>query len=188
MTTFDLTARPPRQRAAVVAPATRRAHLTAAALVVALAGALAALRPIRIGEAMLSAGLLRLMGTGADRVGTAVLVDTEGARAGFAIASGCSTALLATPFIAVGALALATGRVRPSRTLACLGAAIGGAVLVNQLRFGVVGGAIHLFGFERGYGQSHVLIGTLVSTTGLVAGLAGFVWALGRDPRATTGD
>jgi len=186
VTTIDLTAPPPRRRA-VVALAGRRAQLTAAALVLGLVGALVALRPIRIGEAMLSAALLRLMGTGAERVGTAVLVDTGGARAGFAIAGGCSTALLATPFIGVGALVLATGRVRPGRTLACLGAAIGGAVLVNQVRFGIVGGAIHLFGFERGYGQSHVLIGTLVSTAGLVVGLTAFVWALGRDPRATTG-
>lgn len=165
----------------------RRAQLAAVAMVATLVALLALMRSVRIGEAMLSAALLRLMGTGADRVGTAILVDTDGARAGFAIASGCSTALLALPFIAVGALALVTGRVRPGRTLACVAVAVGGAVLLNQLRFGIVGGAIHLFGFERGYGQSHVLIGTLVSTVGMVAGLAGFVWALGRDPRATRG-
>lgn len=143
-----------------------------------------ALRPIRVAEAMLSARLLDLLGTGADRFGTAVLVDADGSRAGFTVANGCSTALLAAPFLVIGALALATGRVRPGRTVLCVVGALAAVVLVNQLRFGIVGSAIHLFGFEKGYGQSHVLIGTLVSTLGLVVGLATFVLAMGRDGRA----
>lgn len=168
--------------------ATPAALVTAAGLVAVLVCALLALRSIRIGEAVLATGLLRLMGTGAERVGTAVVVDAGAGRAGFTIASGCSTALLAAPFLAVGAIAVLTGRVRPPRALASVGIAAVGVVLLNQLRFGIVGAAIHLFGFERGYGQSHVLIGTLVSTVGLVAGLTAFVWSLEKRPgRAGTG-
>lgn len=163
--------------------ATPTALVTALGLAAVLAASLLALRSVRIGEAILSTGLLRLMGTGAERVGTAVTVETGGARAGFTIANGCSTALLAAPFLTVGAIAVLTGRVRPPRILGSVAVAVVGVVLLNQLRFGIVGGAIHLFGFERGYGQSHVLIGTLVSTVGLVAGLAAFVWSLERRPR-----
>jgi exosortase/archaeosortase family protein len=162
------------------------ARLTAVGLIGALVASIVLIRPIRLAEAMVSAGLLRLMGTGADRFGTAVLVETDAGRAGFTIATGCSTTLLAAPFLAVGALTLGTGRVRPARGLIALAWALVGISLLNQLRFAIVGGAIHLFGFERGYGQSHVLIGTLVSTTGLVVGLAGFVWLLVKTPKPTS--
>lgn len=160
-----------------------RAKATAGGLAALLVLSLVALRQVRIGEAMLSTRILSFLGTGADRFGTAVLVDSDGSRAGFTIASGCSTALLAAPFLVIGALSLVTGRVRPGRTLACVAVALVGVIAVNQLRFGIVGGAIHLFGFERGYGQSHVLIGTLVSTLGLVLGLTFFVLAMGKDRR-----
>lgn len=165
------------------ARATTRAKVAAGGLTVVLVASLIALRQVRIGEAMISTRILSWLGTGADRFGTAVLVDADGSRAGFTIASGCSTALLAAPFLVIGALSLITGRVRPGRTLACVAVALVGVVAVNQLRFGIVGGAIHLFGFKTGYGQSHVLIGTLVSTLGLVFGLTFFVLAMGKDGR-----
>jgi len=155
-------------------------RVTAVALLATLVASLVLLRPIRIAEAMLSSSLLSLTGIGADRVGTSVLVETEGTRAGFTIASGCSTALLAAPFLVVGALAVATGRIRPRRLLATLAVAVVGVIAVNQLRSSIVGASIHWFGFETGYGQSHVLIGTLVSTLGLVVGLAAFVLAMAR--------
>jgi len=163
------------------------ARLSAAAIGLALVASLVLLRPVRLAEAMLSSAVLSALGFGAERVGTSVLVETDGARAGFTIASGCSTALLAAPFLAVGALAVATGRVRPGRAFATLAAALVGVVVVNQLRFGIVGAAIGWFGFRTGYGQSHVLIGTLVSTVGLVVGLAAFVLAMGR-ARTVEGD
>jgi exosortase/archaeosortase family protein len=160
--------------------ATPTALVTALGLAAAIVASLLALRGIRLGEAILSTAVLQGMGTGAERFGTTVIVDSGAGRAGFTIATGCSTALLAIPFLGVGALALASGRVPVRRTLTALGFAVAGVVLLNQVRFGVIGGAIHVFGYERGYGQSHVLIGTLISTIGLVAGLAAFGWSLSR--------
>lgn len=159
------------------------AIVTALGLASAIVAVLLALRSIRVGEAVLSSLLLQAMGAGAERLGTTVIVQSGPGRAGFTIATGCSTALLAIPFLGVGALAVLTGRFRPRRVLAHLAVAVVGVIVLNQLRFGIVGGAIHVFGYERGYGQSHVLIGTLVSTLGLVGGLTAFGWTLTRGTR-----
>lgn len=160
------------------------ARVTALALVGLLVLSLVNLRPVRLAEAMLSSVLLSVTGFGAERLGTSVLVATDGGRAGFTIANGCSTALLAAPFLLVGALAVGTGRIRPGRALTTVAVALLGVIAVNQLRFWIVGASIGWFGFETGYGQSHVLIGTLVSTFGLVIGLAAFILSMSRSRAA----
>jgi hypothetical protein len=42
---------------------------------------------------------------------------------------------------------------------------------VNQLRFAVIAWSMRTWGFVDGYERSHIFLGTLVSTLGVLAGL-----------------
>jgi hypothetical protein len=55
---------------------------------------------------------------------------------------------------------------------------------VNQLRLAIIVASMRLWGYEAGYERSHILIGSAVTTLGLAAVVALFVFALagGRRP------
>lgn len=101
----------------------------------------------------------------------------------FHIVTGCTAALLISPFFA-----LAAGAVAVNRTSVAWGAAtlVGTAVaifMVNQARLLTIVFFIRHWGYPRGYDVGHILVGTVISTLGLLGGLVVFVFCLKRGPR-----
>jgi exosortase/archaeosortase family protein len=127
------------------------------------------LRWVRIAEAKAVAVLVGALGTRPGRLNATVWVRTpDDLAAGINIVTGCSVGLLVIPLALVTGLALLTGRLRIVKALQAFVAAALIATVLNQLRYAVTLYAIHRWGFEDGYGQTHVLVGSLVSTVGIV--------------------
>jgi hypothetical protein len=60
--------------------------------------------------------------------------------------------------------------------------------LVNQLRLLVIAGSMLAWGFRTGYERSHVFLGTVLSTVGVIIGVIIFVWMLiGRPDHSRAG-
>jgi len=137
---------------------------------VALAAVLGAGRWIQVGEAALSTLVARATGVhDAHRVGTAVVFDLDGRAVGYGITLGCTVAFLLLPFVLGTAVVLTVQRTTALRALAALGAAVAVVAACNQLRLLVILSGIRLLGLERGYSATHVLVGTALSTVGVVA-------------------
>lgn len=137
---------------------------------VALAAVLGAGRWIQVGEAALSTLVARATGVhDAHRVGTAVVFDLDGRAVGYAITLGCTVAFLLLPFVLGTAVVLTVQRTTALRALAALAAAVAVVAACNQLRLLVILSGIRLLGLERGYSATHVLVGTALSTVGVVA-------------------
>lgn len=131
---------------------------------------------IRRFEAVGSASLLGLLRIApADALGTAVTFPAKGRYVGFTVAPGCTAALLIVPFfVAAGGLLLA-GRVRPGRATATVAVFAAVVVAVNQLRLLVIAVSMRTWGYPDGFERSHVLLGSVVSTIGVVGGLLLFL-------------
>lgn len=136
---------------------------------VALAVVLGAGRWIQVGEAALSVLVARATGVhDAHRVGTAVVFDLDGRAVGYGITLGCTVAFLLLPFVIGTAVVLTVQRTTALRALAALAAAVAVVAACNQLRLLVILSGIRLLGLERGYSATHVLVGTALSTVGVV--------------------
>ena len=141
------------------------AVLCAAALVAVLAAG----RWIQLGEAALSTLVARATGVhDAYRVGTAVVFELDGRAVGYGITLGCTVAFLLLPFVLGTAVVLTVQRTTALRALAALAAAVAVVAACNQLRLLVILSGIRLLGLERGYSATHVLVGTALSTVGVV--------------------
>ncbi|MBF5081989.1 hypothetical protein [Quadrisphaera sp. INWT6] len=141
------------------------AVLCAAALVAVLAAG----RWIQLGEAALSTLVARATGVhDAHRVGTAVVFELDGRAVGYGITLGCTVAFLLLPFVLGTAVVLTVQRTTALRALAALAAAVAVVAACNQLRLLVILSGIRLLGLERGYSATHVLVGTALSTVGVV--------------------
>jgi len=79
------------------------------------------------------------------------------------------------PFALLTALLLLAGRVQPGRAGATVALFAVVLILVNQLRLLVIILSVRGWGFETGFARSHVLLGTVVSTVGVVGGLLLFL-------------
>lgn len=121
-------------------------------------------------EATLSASLARSVGiSDAVRTGTSVLFTVDGVQTGYGITLGCTVAFLVIPFTGATVVLLSIQRVRVRRAVAALTAAICTIVAINQLRLLTIAAAMRAFGAEEGYAGTHVLVGTVISTLGVVA-------------------
>lgn len=148
----------------------------AAAMVGLGAAAVIGQEQVRRTEAMGSAGLLSLLRVApAASLGTAVTFPAKGRYVGFTIAPGCTAALLVVPFFLVAGVLLLAGRVQPGRATATVATFTLLVSVVNQLRLLVIAVSMRVWGFPAGFDRSHVLLGTLVSTIGVVAGLLLFL-------------
>lgn len=165
--------------AAVAAGRPRAAPVNAgfaAAMVGLGAAALIGQEQVRRTEAMGSAGLLNLLRVApAASLGTAVTFPAKGRYVGFTIAPGCTVALLVVPFFLVAGVLLLAGRVQPGRATATVAIFTLLVSVVNQLRLLVIAVSMRVWGFPAGFDRSHVLLGTLVSTIGVVGGLLLFL-------------
>jgi len=151
----------------------------AVALGLVVAAAILALsqHEVRDLEAWVSAIVLRVgqIFPAARSIGVAVIFPLGNATVGFSVSANCTAALLISPFLILAAVLVASRRVSVRRGV---GTALVLAVIlfiVNQARILVIALSMRLWGFETGYEVSHVLLGTIVSTLGVLVGL--FVYA-----------
>jgi len=145
-----------------------RPVLTTGALA-ALIALFVAADEIRHLEAALSAVLARAVGIDDARVvGSSVLFAVDGVTTGYSITLGCTVAFLVFPFTAATAGLLAIRRVPVARSLASLLSAVGIVVAFNQVRLVTIASAMEVWGPDEGYARTHVLVGTVISTTGVV--------------------
>ena len=162
----------------------RAAPFVALLLLLVAATLLARQGGIRVLEARTSAevlGLLRVVP--AQSLGNAVLFPLAHRFVGFAVAPGCSVTFLVAPFCLIAAALIASGRVPPRRGLGALGLVAGIFFAVNQARFVVIVASMRGWGFKTGFELSHVLLGTVLSTLGVLGGILLFVWVVATERR-----
>jgi exosortase/archaeosortase family protein len=153
--------------------------IVAALVVLAGIGVVLGHTEVRRLEAQTSAGVLdALRVVKAEALGSSVIFPLEGRFVGFTITPACTVALLTLPFFGAAALLIASRRVKITRALVALVAFAAVVFTVNQLRLAVAAGAMRAWGFETGYERSHVFLGTVVSTVGVLGSLAAFVYVL----------
>jgi exosortase/archaeosortase family protein len=130
---------------------------------------------LRAFEASISVHLVHLLGLhDTVRMGSTVLFRTDGVLTGYTLTLGCTAAFLVVPFfVATGAL-VAIHRVPAIRSVTSLIAAVATVLVFNQIRLLTIALAMNAFGARRGYSYSHVLVGTFISTIGVVC--AGFIY------------
>lgn len=132
-------------------------------------------------EAWLSAAVASALGVvDAEPFGSAVVFALEGRNVGFTITPGCSVAFLLPFFFATAAALLAFGRIGVRRALVTVAAVSAMLFAVNQVRLLIVSVSMRGWGFETGYERSHVFLGTLASTTGVVLGVFLFLYLVTR--------
>ncbi len=138
------------------------------------------IRPV---EAWASAAIIKATHVAPARsLGSAVVFPLKTRFVGFDITAGCTAALLVTPFFLLAAGLVFTRRTSIARGLGTLAAVALGLFVVNQARLLVVALSMRLWGFERGYEISHVFLGTVVSTLGVLAGVLLYVRAVVGQP------
>jgi exosortase/archaeosortase family protein len=89
------------------------------------------------------------------------------------------------PFFVITGLLLLAHRASGRRALVALLITTVVIAGVNQLRLLVIAGSMLAWGFKTGYERSHIFLGTVLSTIGVVCGVIIFVWMLvgGHDQR-----
>ncbi|MFN2609141.1 MAG: hypothetical protein ABR511_14825 [Acidimicrobiales bacterium] len=110
-------------------------------------------------------------------LGSAVIFPIRGSFVGFYLSEGCTAALLVSPFCLVAAGLVLTHRTTVRRGVGTLVGLTVGLFAVNQARLVIIALSMRLWGFHHGYEVSHILLGTIVSTLGVLAGLLVFVTA-----------
>jgi exosortase/archaeosortase family protein len=161
-------------------PSRDRTAIPAGAVALALSlGLLVWQARFRVGEAWVTAWFLRLFHLrSAAALGPNVVFPLHGRWVGFELTVACTAALLLVPFFAVAGLLLLVGRVDRGRAAVALLVATGVIFAVNQLRLLVIAGSMLAWGFQTGYERSHVFLGTMLSTIGVIAGVIVFIWML----------
>ncbi|MDG4810499.1 hypothetical protein O7634_27410 [Micromonospora sp. WMMD1120] len=139
---------------------------------------------IASGEAWLNAQLVRAAGLADTKsIGAAVIFPLDERWVGFMVSSGCSVALLLIPPIVLASTLIGFRRISMSRGLNALALAVVLLVTVNQIRLAAVVVSMQTWGFQLGYERSHVLIGSVITTAGLIAVTILFVVLVGRTKR-----
>ena len=130
----------------------------------------------------MSAWVLRLVRLRpASSLGDNVIFPLHGQWVGYSLSVACTAALLIMPFFIVAGLLIVSGRVDRRRALGA-GPHVVIIFVVNQLRMLVIAGSMMLWGFRSGYERSHILLGTVLSTVGVIIGIIIFCWMLVSSP------
>ncbi|MEU6078405.1 hypothetical protein [Micromonospora sp. NPDC047074] len=136
---------------------------------------------VAVAEAWLNARLVSATGLAdTNSVGAAVVFRLDERWVGFLVSTGCSVAMLLIPPFVLAALLVGFRRVTFPRAVTAVALAVALLVTINQLRFASVVLAMRTWGFEVGYQRSHVLIGSAISTLGLIAVAILFLMLVGR--------
>ncbi|MFI6446556.1 exosortase/archaeosortase family protein [Kitasatospora sp. NPDC050543] len=99
---------------------------------------------------------------------------------GLRITSDCTAAVVIAPFLALAGVVISFRRFRIGRVLAGVGFAAAILFLVNQLRLLLIAYATHEWGLNHGYGWSHLLVGSVVTSAGAVVAVAVFFLLVSR--------
>ena len=136
-------------------------------------------KPIRGAEAHLAAQVMqRINLRTAHAVGTNVTFPLHRHFAGYNVTLSCTVALLIAPFCLIDAGLMWSRRTSFTKGVRSLAVVALILIVVNQLRLLTIGASMVLWGFKTGYERSHVLLGTTLSTIGVVTGLIVFIWLL----------
>ncbi|MFY1615789.1 hypothetical protein [Micromonospora sp. WMMD736] len=139
---------------------------------------------IASGEAWLNARLVDTVGLAHARsIGAAVIFPLDERWVGFMVSSGCSVAMLLIPPIVLASTLVGFRRISMTRGLNALGIATLLLITVNQVRLAAVVVSMQTWGFRLGYERSHVLIGSVITTAGLIAVAILFVVLVSRTKR-----
>lgn len=134
-------------------------------------------------EARFTALVMRLVHMRpASSLGDNVVFPLHGRWVGFSLSVACTAALLLVPFFVIAGLLLLARRVDSRRAIIALVVTTAVIFLVNQLRLLVIAGSMLAWGFTTGYERSHVFLGTVLSTLGVIGGVIIFVWMLVGNP------
>jgi len=154
--------------------------IVAAAVVMVLGQA-----DIRLVEARVSAAVIAATRVAQARsIGSSVVFPLRKGFVGFTITLGCTAALLVIPFFALTSGLIVARRTSVQRGLATLAILVASLFAVNQARLLVIALSMRIWGFQRGFEISHVLLGTVVSTLGVLGGLLLYLWVLLRTRNA----
>jgi len=152
---------------------------TAAAIVVGAVVMVLGQADIRLAEAKVSAAVIDFTRVAqAQSIGDSVVFPLRNAFVGFTITLGCTAALLVIPFFMLTGGLIVARRTSIHRGVATLGILVVALFMVNQARLLVIALSMRIWGFQRGFEISHVLLGTVVSTLGVLGGLLLYLWAL----------
>ncbi|WP_194822411.1 hypothetical protein [Micromonospora sp. S-DT3-3-22] len=139
---------------------------------------------VAVVEAWLNAHLVSAVGLAdTTSVGAAVTFPLDKQWVGFLVSTGCSVSMLLIPPFVLASLLVGFRRLTLSRAAITVALAVAMLVTVNQLRLAAVVAAMQMWGFEVGYQRSHVLIGSVISTLGLIAVAIIFLLVVGRSHR-----
>ncbi|TDB88918.1 hypothetical protein E1091_14995 [Micromonospora fluostatini] len=139
---------------------------------------------VAVAEAWLNARLVSFTGLAdTSSVGAAVIFPLDERWVGFLVSTGCSVAMLLIPPFVLAALLVGFRRVTFPRAAVAVALAVVLLVVVNQVRLAAVVAAMRMWGFEVGYQRSHVLIGSAISTIGLILVAILFLLLVGRAGR-----
>ncbi|KQS68548.1 hypothetical protein [Modestobacter sp. Leaf380] len=120
-------------------------------------------------EAAAAVPLARAIGLeDARQVGRSVLFTVDGQPTGIDVTVGCTAAFLLLPFVVITTVLLAVRRIPVLRAMSALVAAVLVVLAVNQARMLAITAGMATWGPEVGYARTHVLVGTAVSTLGVV--------------------
>ncbi|WP_434740499.1 hypothetical protein [Micromonospora sp. SH-82] len=139
---------------------------------------------VAVAEAWLNARLVAAVGLAdTTSVGAAVTFPLDQRWVGFLVSTGCSVAMLLIPPFVLASLLVGFRRLTLPRAAIAVSLAVALLVAVNQVRLAAVVAAMQLWGFELGYQRSHVLIGSAISTVGLIAVAIVFLLLVGSGRR-----
>ena len=131
---------------------------------------------VRTFEALASAwivGGLRVVP--AESLQTAVVFPLRGRFVGYTLTPGCTAAFLVAPFLLLGAGLIIARRLSVWRGVKALAVVTVALFVANQARLVVIALSMRAWGFYAGYERSHVFLGTIVSTLGVIGGLLLFL-------------
>ncbi|WKU03374.1 hypothetical protein [Micromonospora sp. HUAS LYJ1] len=139
---------------------------------------------VAVVEAWLNAHLVSAVGLAdTTSVGAAVTFPLHRQWVGFLVSTGCSVSMLLIPPCFLASLLVGFRRLTLSRAAITVGLAVTMLTAVNQIRLAAVVAAMRMWGFEVGYQRAHVLIGSAISTLGLIAVAIIFLLFVGRSRR-----
>ncbi|MBV6696107.1 exosortase/archaeosortase family protein [Kitasatospora aureofaciens] len=102
---------------------------------------------------------------------------------GLRITSECTAALVIAPIAALAGVLVGFVRFRVGRVLTALGVSALILFAVNQLRLLLIAFATHTWGLKHGYGWSHLLVGSLMTSVGAMLSIAAFFLLVSRTGR-----
>lgn len=179
MTVTDAVAGPPPAASAALparSPATRS---VAALLIVGGVLLVTFVRYGQMAEAQANGALLNLLHIApAEVYGAAVVFLPGQTYIGYRVDAGCTATLLLVPFFFLTAGLLSFSRLSPRRCLVALGLVSVLIFTANQARMLLIASVMRVLGGERGYDASHVFLGTVVSTLGVLGAIVVFVAVL----------